>query len=390
MQQSVRHHLSLNRLFERQPRPVTDPGFGSYWTVNLLAPPGTKRPRKRGRQNKGEITNKFSPSAKGTPSEGVDSQSQVSQPTKFQFQPQSHPPPPPPPLPEPQVKSFSNPRANNHYTSTPVTTSPVVLLPPTCHPPTNEHGHQRNLQVSRAGHPAQKDRPLGKNHNHFRNGKPAHDSSPHCNPMSQPRSHLHYSHSEREGDKQRGFQQFRSISPTSRHGPAYSPSCRESENDDNGVMTREIHRPPPLATVSDDEYESEEDMPRSRQTRAGGSTAFVPTRPSPIFSMPSFSGSDKTKDEIIEHMRQEIANLRRTSAEAVSTSLRLSEQLSNAHIEVARSHETVHYLEDMLQDETVKRRDAERQREAEAERRRAAEQALSSLAIRPPATRIRA
>jgi hypothetical protein len=49
VQQSVRHHLSLNRLFERQPRPVTDPGFGSYWTVNLQAPPGTKRPRKRGR-----------------------------------------------------------------------------------------------------------------------------------------------------------------------------------------------------------------------------------------------------------------------------------------------------------------------------------------------------
>lgn len=51
-QQSVRHHLSLNRLFERQPRPATDPGFGSYWTVNLAAPPGTKRPRKRGRPNK--------------------------------------------------------------------------------------------------------------------------------------------------------------------------------------------------------------------------------------------------------------------------------------------------------------------------------------------------
>ncbi|KAI0652384.1 hypothetical protein C8Q79DRAFT_937353 [Trametes meyenii] len=46
--QSVRHHLSLNRLFERQPRPPSDPGFGSYWTVNLDAPPGTKRPRKRG------------------------------------------------------------------------------------------------------------------------------------------------------------------------------------------------------------------------------------------------------------------------------------------------------------------------------------------------------
>ncbi|KAJ7476204.1 hypothetical protein FB451DRAFT_965061, partial [Mycena latifolia] len=32
--QSVRHHLSLNRFFERQPRPAMDPGFGSYWTVN--------------------------------------------------------------------------------------------------------------------------------------------------------------------------------------------------------------------------------------------------------------------------------------------------------------------------------------------------------------------
>lgn len=39
-------------MFERQTRPVTDPGFGSYWTVNLHAPPGTKRPRKRGRAAK--------------------------------------------------------------------------------------------------------------------------------------------------------------------------------------------------------------------------------------------------------------------------------------------------------------------------------------------------
>lgn len=39
-------------MFERQTRPVTDPGFGSYWTVNLDAPPGTKRPRKRGRAAK--------------------------------------------------------------------------------------------------------------------------------------------------------------------------------------------------------------------------------------------------------------------------------------------------------------------------------------------------
>ena len=52
MQQSVRHHLSLSRLFERQDRPASAPGHGSYWTVNLDAPPGTKRPRKRGRSKK--------------------------------------------------------------------------------------------------------------------------------------------------------------------------------------------------------------------------------------------------------------------------------------------------------------------------------------------------
>ncbi|KAL5495129.1 hypothetical protein ACEPAI_591 [Sanghuangporus weigelae] len=58
--QSVRHHLSLSRLFERKAKPVTEPGFGSYWTVNLDAPPGTKRPRKRGRQNKSANPNHIS------------------------------------------------------------------------------------------------------------------------------------------------------------------------------------------------------------------------------------------------------------------------------------------------------------------------------------------
>ncbi|OCB85639.1 WD40 repeat-like protein [Sanghuangporus baumii] len=58
--QSVRHHLSLSRLFERKAKPVTEPGFGSYWTVNLDAPPGTKRPRKRGRQNKSANPNQNS------------------------------------------------------------------------------------------------------------------------------------------------------------------------------------------------------------------------------------------------------------------------------------------------------------------------------------------
>lgn len=44
----MRHQLSLNRLFELEERPTSLPGQGGYWRVNLSAPPGTKRPRKRG------------------------------------------------------------------------------------------------------------------------------------------------------------------------------------------------------------------------------------------------------------------------------------------------------------------------------------------------------
>ena len=89
-QQSVRHHLSLNRIFERKPRPVTDPGFGSYWTVNLSAPPGTKRPRKRGKQNK----NKDKSTPGGVKRRGRPKKSD----TNIRAQSPTLPTPPPPPV----------------------------------------------------------------------------------------------------------------------------------------------------------------------------------------------------------------------------------------------------------------------------------------------------
>ncbi|KAF8641215.1 hypothetical protein AX17_000849 [Amanita inopinata Kibby_2008] len=236
--QSVRHHLSLNRLFERQPRPVTDPGFGSYWTVNLSAPPGTKRPRKRGRPNK-------------------DSGGTSSAPIK-------------------------------------------------------KRGRPRKSLLSAT-----------------------------------------------EG-----------LTPLSSHEDEDEKSTVEGDNDGG--------------QASEDDCESEEELAHSfnRREPLNALSHYAHLRVAQPITLPPFSSLNENPSNIIDRMQFEITTLRRQSAEAVSVSLRLSEQLAQAQAEASRTRAALRTAEALLEEESRKRRDAERLADEEAEKRRCAEKMADQEAQR--------
>ena len=93
----------------------------------------------------------------------------------------------------------------------------------------------------------------------------------------------------------------------------------------------------------------------------------------------SLYGEDDRCNHIIDHLKIEMAGLRRQSAEAHSVSLRMSDQLAEAQAAASRAKAALKTAERMLEDEARKRRDAEREADEEARRRRAAEEELESL-----------
>lgn len=140
---------------------------------------------------------------------------------------------------------------------------------------------------------------------------------------------------------------------------------------------------PDMAYGSEDEYESEEEMihPMDRRASLVGLSSFGPS-PSQAFTLPPFSALREGSDNMIDHMQAEIASLRRQSAEAVSLSLRLSEQLVHAQAESSRTRATLRTIEGILEGESKRRREAERAIDHEEKRRRKAEEALSELLSR--------
>lgn len=296
-QQSVRHHLSLNRLFERQPRPATDPGFGSYWTVNLLAPPGTKRPRKRGRPNKEPRPKKNDLVAVEDPSSS-STKPRRGRPRKDEESPL--------PL----------------VLEQPVESQPVEQL---IEPPI-----ETSIQI---------------------------DDDDEVDMLNYEEENIDELESRTSDQEDECESEETLLHPFERR---HSLSGRLTPYDSSGGCHISPH--PPTQHVPSPQH-----IPSPSQHHI--SSLSPHTSPASI--------STDTED-IIERLQMEMANLRRQSADAISLSMRLSDQLSHAEAEKAEAQSALEATEMKLRDEIKKRKQAEREALNALSLRQAAEEALKS------------
>lgn len=84
----------------------------------------------------------------------------------------------------------------------------------------------------------------------------------------------------------------------------------------------------------------------------------------------------------------EMASLRRESAEAISVSMRLAEQLAQAQAEISQTQSALEAMETRLREETNRRRQAEREADDATRLRQAAEETLKSVRFHSDLSRL--
>ncbi|KAH8099829.1 hypothetical protein BXZ70DRAFT_1000678 [Cristinia sonorae] len=336
--QSVRHHLSLNRLFERQPRPATEPGFGSYWTVNLLAPPGTKRPRKRGGRKKAENGEPVAPSPPKKPEH----------PQRLKDK-----------LKELKQSARSDVEAP-HHTAGPGASSTGMLRPVDAHSFSSSamRGNRTydtdnddlTLDDGQVGtedeFESEDDAPYHREHSHQPQPPPSPPRYPGYRDPPEHRSHS-------------------SLSAHSSHS-SYAAHPEASEPPSASSTSRV---PYPVA------YHPSRYQPYPRPTLHGAFSGSSYGGPS------GSTGIPEGMDAKLEKMQREIDALKRQSTEQMQASMRMSDQLAEAQAEASRSKGTLMVIESRLEDERRRRVEAEKAADEELRIRRSMEDQLRAIQI---------
>lgn len=149
---------------------------------------------------------------------------------------------------------------------------------------------------------------------------------------------------------------------------------------------------------TDDDYSSSEDMPYQYDPRHHNHNSASYAGP----SHRSYSGSQSQpgrsvlhgafsaypsiehQESTIERLKMEMSGLRRQSQDAVTASLRLSDELQASREEAGRAKAALKVAENMREEEVRRRIQAEKTLEEEVRRRRIAEDTLRQYQAQPP------
>ena len=274
---------------------MTDPGVGSYWTVNLNAPPGTKRPRKRGRKD-------------------ANDESDPAPPPRKRGRPRKYP--------EQEPMVFDQP---------PMTTMLVPATdgyPPGCQLPTWSAREGSSSKTS-TGEPSN----YGDDDEVVYSDVPVDDHR---------MSDGDYDDNEEEESRERQSPYLlRPVSSPS--NPGRDSRAPRSQNVPS-------HNPPRPAG-----QQTQQPQPHHRHIRR---PSLSSTGTSGYVDYDIRDSSDHRT--VIERLQREVLALRQQSADAVSVSVKMSDQLAEAHAEASRARAALRNMENKYEESERRRKEAER------------------------------